>query len=568
MKDILIGDRIDISKGVGQYILPNWEDEISKNQNLHKRQILEHFFTNIDGRVTAIRGTMPSGLSAALTARFSRAQEFDIPELFWKEFVQGKNLGIDFQTLSSVGNGDIEKLLSNEKASNMIRKILDEFGDDSVREQASGYVMVKGASVLTSIQAFGHPLIKGIEASTRYIDWGSLSEEEFCIMPVEISQSAEALQIYKEAMNEARSAYKILWPQVWDFIVRANPQKEDQSDVAYKNAIKGATCDALRGLLPLGVRTNFGIHADYRSLTETIMNLRASPLAETRQIADEMAAELVKVNKEFVGVVQGEHGRKWTEYEKEEKRLIHNFIDISDRTEVPTPHLGVSAVILNADWQKDLLAGLILSENPGTTEENLGQLVKQCLMEDKLTNYLKQLGAVRTNRRHKLPTLFENVAVLVRIENLSLGAWKDLNRQRKLLSKSRSDMNGDRGFVVPKEIEVIGGAVKEIYSTTMRNLLIAKHKLEQKYPDESKLLLPHGARTSVYMAMGLGEFFWITELRSIASGNSEYRQIAIELYKSLLKQAPLLANLGSFVDQNEYTLGRITEAVKADLKGK
>ena len=103
MREIILSEEVQVKVGVGQYILPNWQEELCLSQNYHKRKTLEHFFTNVDGRVTAIRGTMPSVLAAALTARFSRAQEFDIAELS----IEGSDIAIFRCAIRSAMSNDV-----------------------------------------------------------------------------------------------------------------------------------------------------------------------------------------------------------------------------------------------------------------------------------------------------------------------------------------------------------------------------------------------------------------------------------------------------------------------------
>jgi hypothetical protein len=162
-----------------------------------------------------------------------------------------------------------------------------------------------------------------------------------------------------------------------------------------------------------------------------------------------------------------------------------------------------------------------------------------------------------------------NVIVLnAKLKNLSFGSFKDINRQRFILKKTEPDWSGKRGFVIPDVIKQYGRKAKDLYIKAQEKMIGAKRKLEEKYPEESKLLLTHGMKTSVEMTFGLGEDIWIEELRSVASNAPENRKIAIGLYQETIKQIPMLSVLGKFVDQNEYTLGRIGEAVRADLKGK
>lgn len=534
MKEIQPSAQIEIEKGIQQDVLPGYEGEVAALLNVQKFNELNKFFTNPFGRVTAVRSNPRDMTAAILTARLSRAGERDVSELFWNEFRK--------RTGEEVGD-----------------RILNEFGDDSVREDASGYVFVRDVSVLSSMQIFRHPLITGIESSTRYINWGELPLDEFAVQPERIMNDPEAKEIYMGAVAISYETYRELWPYVWEHFVNTNPREEGQSDTAYKKAIKGATCDALRGLLVLGVKTNFGLHANFRTFSEVIMNLRASDFPETAEVADEIGTELMKVNPVFLKVVDSEHGREWTKYQKLVSKILKGFGTRKVSTIKQQEDLSVTVEVLNKDWSRDLLRAALVAMNGERPEYPIN---------DSLDSLLANIGGARGNRRHKLPNFLNSLVVRDRVENSSFGAYKDINRHRFLLDKSQPDYSGSRGHVVPFEVEKIGGRVKELYVGAQNSIHEAMVKLKEKYPEESKLLLTHGTKTAFEMLMGGGEHFWISEIRSSPGGNPEYRQIAVELYRRLIEAAAKLKILGSFVDENTYTLGRIGEAVRADLKGK
>jgi len=543
VKEIKPSGSVNLAGGWKQDVLPGYENEVAQLLSAQKLRELDKIFTNPLGRVTAIKPSPRDMTAAVLTARLSRAGERDVTELFWREFL--KDFG------ESVGD-----------------RILNEFGDDSVREDASGYVFVRDASVLTSMQIFRHPLVTGIEASTRYINWAELPLDEFAVWPEKIMGDPEAKEIYTEAVKLSRDAYRQLWQPVWDYVVATNPKEQGQSEAAHKRAVKGAVCDVLRGMLPLGIKTNFGLLGTYRTLTEVVMDAKASDLDETAQIADEIDSEIQKTNPIFAKVTRSEHGAKWTEYRKKINKILKDFGQSDKDWEDQDNGLYVSVEILNKSWSKDLFREALVSRNGQLSSRDNWELNRQFSSNNKLLKLLSEIGGARTNRRHKVPEAINAIVTRVRIENLSFGAFKDLNRHRPLLFKSEPDWTGSRGFVIPREIEEIGGSTRDLYVKEQEQLHEAMSKLRIKFPEESKLLLTHGSKTSVEMVMGGGEDFWITELRSIPSGNPEYREIAAEWYRSLIEEATALKNLGSFVDEKGYTLGRIGEAVKADLRGK
>lgn len=548
--------------------------ERDSQANPHKPEILNHFFSNLEleghsstPRVHALKN-MPGLMAAALITRFSRATETNIAELFWKEFIEEPTLGEALIAQEAMSAG-IDGILAQEQARKMIRRVIDGFGDDSVREAASGYAVVQDFSVLTAFEVFDHHLITGIEASTRYIEWGEKDEnEKYRYNTPDVIKDSEYADIFEGAMDQLFDTYRELWQPVWDYVAAKNPREEGVSEAAYNSAIRGRVCDNLRKLLPLGIRTNFGIHATYRTLSEVVMNLRASKSSETVEFANQMAEQLKQVNPEFIGVVDTEKGELWAEHQRKSAAIIHGFsADIEDSPERDEPP-GVELQVKNIDYLVDLATTLISVERPELSVDKAKLIALRKIHSGQLGFVLKALGEARTNRRHKINEALGAIELNVIFRGASFGTYKDLHRHRNVDFKSPPDFSGSEGVFIPQEIHEIGGQVLDKYLQAQQLASNARRIIQQTLPEEAKRLLTHGTKTTFHIHMGLAEAYWISELRSIASGDPEYRWFAQQLWEQLKEKIPEIELLGSFVDENDYPLNRIREAVAADNKGK
>lgn len=567
-------NRIKLAPDVYQYALDgDFYQGLVSAELTHKRQLLGQFFTNLDGRVTALTNRMPSRLAAAVTARLSRAQIQDIRELFWQEFVQDPDLGLGGLLSNASQEDPIEGLLRGDKAAKMITRIVDKFGDDSVREQASGYIMIQDGSVLASMDAFNRGiLMTGIEGSTRYIPYFSKDENgHYRYVDAPDSFSPDEKVKYQAQMERAFDLYSGLWPKVWSHVEKTNPRDPKVSEDAYRVAVLGKVCDLLRGLLPLGIKTNFAVHGNYRNLTELIVSLRSSPLQESRDMADLMAAETMKVSPEFVQMVDSGHGRASEKYLQDADQIQMNFIRDLNIPNGDTLEPSVRIKISNQDYLTDILAAMASIHQPSVDPDYLAEAIDANVSTQDVQGLMKNLKEARGNRRHKLPAAFSAALVGVSMDNISIGAMKDFNRHRAVLCKSRLQIDVDRGAHVPEELKDVDGtgeiysACKELQAQAMKTFF----ELRDRHPSEAHLVLTHGTLGTMQLLMHAGEAFWISEIRSMASGNPEYRWFAQQIYAKLLESMPELSDLGSYVDQTPtYALGRIGEAVRADLKGR
>ncbi len=512
-----------------------------------KRGFLEPLFTNLDQDVYVLTNKLPDQIKAMLVARQSRAQTRDARELLWEEFAT----------------------LDVEKAGRKAKNIIDGFGDDSVREDASAYVMVQNASILATTFGIVHPLLTRIEASTRYINWGEKENGRYLYTELDFGENEEAKQVYEAAMEVCFGTYRELWQPVWDFVVASNPREEGTSETAYLTAVRGRVCDNLKGLLPLSALTNFGLHGNFRALSELIMNLRSEGNGEMRRMGDEMAVELAKVNPEFIAVVDNEHGEAWTDYKrKTEAYLTRNYQSEAmpkEGNKKPGVELAASTRYFLYTAAKAFLKG----QNPNADKGELNRRAQTMAKSGEMEKILADLGELRTNRRHELPDFLRSVVLKIRFRQISIGSLKDLFRHRRILWRTKPDFSGQNGWHIPRDIGAMGGEVLERYQEAQRLAAESVVWMRGNVDEEAaRYCLTQGMLTTFDVDCDLVEGYWISELRSIASGFEEYRWFAQELWRSMVKKMPALKSLGSFTNMNEYQLGRIKEAVRQDLAGR
>lgn len=560
-------------RGKEQYVLPTFEEEVERMGKASKRRFLEPFFTNLEEDVYALTGNLPPILAAVLVARQSRAETRDARELLWEEFTEIDELGLVLIREALESGINIDDFLASEKAARKIKGIIDGFGDDSVREQASAYVMFQNMSVFATTFGVVHPLLTRIEASTRYINWGKKENGRYFYKELDFGDDDEARETYENSMEVCFGTYGELWQPVWDYVVSQNPLEGGVSEASYFSAVRGRVCDNLRGLLPLAALTNFGLHGDFRSLSESVMNMRASENEEMRLMGDRMYEELAKVNPEFIAVANNEHGRAWTTHRRATReRLAHEkALSRLRASEETGSKVDVeSSTLLPSDFMYEIALAYLSNVSPESDGDSLIEEAAAMVESGEMAKLMVDIGKLRKNRRHELPDFFREITVKVKFRDVSFGTLKDLFRHRRILWRSQPDLLGQRGNHTPKDIRAIGGEVLAKYQAAQIYAGQSVDWMRKRGNEEaSHYLLTHGMFTSFEIKCDLVEAYWISELRSIASGFEEYRWAAQQLWKGLLLDSPELELLGSFTNMTEnYPLGRIREAVRADLSGR
>jgi hypothetical protein len=230
---------------------------------------------------------------------------------------------------------------------------------------------------------------------------------------------------------------------------------------------------------------------------------------------------------------------------------------------------GVELAVSTRYFLYTAAKAFLKSQNPNADKMELNRRAQIMAKKGEMEKILADLGELRTNRRHELPDFLRSVVLKIRFRQISIGSLKDLFRHRRILWRTSPDFSGQNGCHIPKDIGAIGGEVLERYLDTQRLSANSVAWMRMNVGEEAaRYCLTQGMLTTFDIDCDLVEGYWISELRSIASGFEEYRWFAQELWRSMVKKMPALATLGSFTNMNDYQMGRIKEAVRQDLAGR
>ncbi len=259
-----------------------------------ERQVLSRFFTNLDSPVFAIVN-LPEVVKGALFARYSRSPK-SVRRLFLDEFYHQPEIGV--AALATQLDGD-DPMVKLQRAEDLYDRVFSEFGDDSVAQLGGAHLACEQASnVLTKILEWGR-LASYLEQSTRYILYDErLGDRYRYMIPTEIEESAHRDR-YVETMEWLFDTYADLVGRMVPFYETLFPKEEGDSNFVWRSTIRAKACDDIRGLLPASTTSNVGIFGSGQAYEMLLLRMRAHPLAEAREYADLMLAELRKVVPSF-----------------------------------------------------------------------------------------------------------------------------------------------------------------------------------------------------------------------------------------------------------------------------
>src|SRR5579863_8182248 len=159
-----------------------------------------------------------------------------------------------------------------------------QYGHASIADLGHVVLCFEGISELAATEAEDETLWDGQARSSRYQNFsrsGAITPPEF--------DAGEAGR-YTAAVEGLLAAYASIHARTLDDLRDRLPRPEAMKPDAYQRNLTARAFDVARYLLPFGVPTGVGQVTSIRTLERQIRRLKASPYAELRSLAEEIAA--------------------------------------------------------------------------------------------------------------------------------------------------------------------------------------------------------------------------------------------------------------------------------------
>jgi len=526
-----------------------------------RKKLLKHF-SNIDNSVFVI--TTPKQVDrGALMSRYSRTDK-TMRRIFLDEFLKNQNRGEEFY-----------------------KRVLLEYGDDSVAELGSAQIAIEGLSNIAVKKIEDRRIgLSYLEKSSRYVTWDKKlnGKYKFCREPT--LMKSRFADDYLESCNLDFNTYtKNIQPMLklirendpienykfkaYDGTEKKISQLKNENDIKsanmiYRAATKAKALDVLRGLLPASTLTNVGITGNGRAFEYLITILLGSKLTEEKQLGIKIKNELDKTIKSFVSRSNDRYGKALQKYFTDIKKISYNA---SRNTIRGKPIIGNSVKLVEFEPElrsiNSIISALFFEQSPSVSFEQILKNVKKMNKKSKI-NIIKQLINARQNRRHRPPRAFEMTDYTFDLIT-NFGMFRDLHRHRTL-TLQRQMLTTDHGFDTPKEIVKLG--IKKDFEDCMYFTKSVFQKMRQKFPEQSQYIVNFAYNYPYYMRFNLREATHLIELRTVPQGHADYRKIVQKMYGLINKKHPILSKIIKFVDLNQYDLERFESEKRTEEKRK
>jgi len=504
---------------------------------------LGKYFTNVGGTTFVIHD-LPSELTGGVLARYSRAKT-------------GIQLTLLNEFLDKDGNP------SQQKGSELMNRVLNDFGDDSVGELEGTHLGIEDVSQLLTKEIEdrrigGSP----IEQSTRYVVYDQKNQQGKWryLRPKEIMESGlgeryetandKAFEVYSEGVKLLQDHFKKELPRD-QFQIEV--EKEDQKikvyekelhgdeerkafSIAYNFTIRCAALDVGRCILPSSTLTHLGVHGNGRYFSHLLSYLKSGELREAKLRAEEIEAELNKVIPTYIKRNKA----------NQKKAVINQNMEVLalGLFQGITPSENKVTLVPRMDYLTETVASCLFPYTNLSLDQILG--ITALLPSEKKIEILNIYKGDRASRRDRTgrglevgyPLTFDLVG--------GFAEYRDLERHR-MLTQQRQSLTTDLGFIIPPEIveEGLENKVKEVEGM-MHSLNQDLRRAGLKEATQYATLFNH--RIRFMMGMNLREFQHLAELRSQSAGHFSYRDMVQEMTRKVEEREPWTTEFLHYVD--------------------
>jgi thymidylate synthase ThyX len=414
---------------------------------------------------------------------------------------------------------DIAAELSSEKSAEFHEKWVVGYGHASVAEHAVLHIAIENVSRLAVECIESNRLASYTEKSTRYQKWGL---GDFFIPPEldghplrdETVRTCELLfQTYADSLAPIRV-----------LVEKQSKRRENESDESYDRRIRSQYVDSCRFLLPAASLANLGMTANARVLENAIRKMLSHPLAEVRQIGEEVkrvakaeTPTLVKYAEAVPYLVEVEKVfyHKGHKDHEEENQDWCQLIDFDPE--------GETKILAAALYRfGEMPFATALDRVRAMTEAERDQLAELLLGRmDRHDTPLREL-------EHTIYT-FDLV--------LDQGGYAEFKRHR-MMTQTPQPLTARLGYEIPQRIAEAGFDVR--YRSAMDAAAATYEKLSEWNPHVASYIVPNGFKRRVLFTTNLREAYAFCQLRAAANAHFSMRRVAQRVAEEIRRVHPLL----------------------------
>lgn len=486
---------------------------------------MKPWVTDIDSNVYAFRPEADAQAVSAAMARLSRNSS-DLRTIIADEFLgnEGKELAL-------------------------LRRVVNQFGDDSVMQLYPMQMVFEGVSNLATKEIEWGRLAAYLEQSTRYLRFDRKDESGHYAYFTPEEFDAKTAALYEKYLNEIFDIYSELYNKLLKYIMATSDLKEEERDGAWRRACHAQACDGVRSLLPAATKATVGVVGSAQAINNMILHMSSHELPEMNTLAQKALEAARKVAPVFFERTDmPTRGGLISAHRKDTRDASRELASRLLRDAKPSSVNGPWVRMLSSDGSEDELIAKILADASNYSFENVADAVKK-LSDDEKRSVIKTYVGERYNRRAKPGRAFEFPHYLFEVQ-CDYGAFRDIQRHRLVDGLDWQMLTTKLGHEIPKIIHDAKLAKKYEQAVELSQELYAElHKPGFEQQAQYATLFGHIMRFTV--KINARSLVHTAELRTSSQGHPAYRKVYQDMHALVEAIHPTIASGMMFVSQDE-----------------
>ena len=422
---------------------------------------------------------------------------------------------------------DIAAELTDEKSAQFHEKWVLGYGHASVAEHAVLHLAIENASRIAMEAIESNRLASYTEKSTRYQKWDQdsfhtpLELDEHPLRDEYVSTCRMMFETYAASLEPVK---KVVASQV--------PRRENEKDAAYDRRIRSRYVDVCRFILPAASLANVGMTANGRVIENAIRKWLSSPLAELREIGEQVKRvatgelpTLVKYAEPVGYLVEVPRRLAPFSQKKEAEKEAGDWCSLVDYDKTGEDNVLAAALYRfgNMSFVKALEQVRDGSERAKLAETLLGGLGKFDVPLRELEHcyytfdLIMDQGAYAEFKRHRMMTQTPQL-------------------QTAALGYATPSLITEAGF--GSQYEAAMGAVQKFWET-----------LNNFNPQVAQYVIPNGFYRRVMATFNLREAYAFCQLRATSNAHFSIRLVAQRIYEEIARVHPTLSRYMELPDE-------------------
>ncbi len=489
---------------------------------------LDRIVTDSRGPVYAFRPQASPVMVAASMARLSRCSN-DLRVIYLDEFAAA----------------------GEHEAAALIKRVVTDYGDDSVQQLVGTHFVVEGASNLLTKQLEWGRLGAYLEQSTRYIFFDEKGPDGRFryFVPEHIRGSTR--DAYVHTMDALFEQYSAIVRGTTRY-VRGRTESasgDPRERTAWLGATRAQACDAARPTLPVATTSTVGLFLSAQAVETLVINLLSQTLPEARRVGAQILQEVRAVIPAFLDRADlPDRGGATSAYRAANRAALRLLA-----AQYVRPKKGpdqTESVQLLDYWPADELS-LVPEMLCEATDVPLEEIAEQARAwpEERLRKVFEAYIGERLNRRQKPGRALEKAHYEWQI-TADYGTFRDLQRHRMVDAWEWQRLTPSYGYAVPLLVAE-AGFEKQFRDNFARAAALHERLVRDGYAEEAQYATLLGHRMRYRFILNARAAFHLLELRTSPQGHPGYRRICQEMHRLLQCVHPRIGRAMRFINRGE-----------------